>query len=55
MSEAQRDAIGCNNSKVHRDCMISDENTTVEAIRRDGSKVSVIQDGAWAGSFANPV
>ncbi len=54
MSAAQKAEIGCNESKVHRDCMISNEETTVVAVRRDGSRITVIEDGAWAGPFANP-
>jgi aminopeptidase len=45
-------AAGCNDSKVHRDCMISDEQTSVAALCRDGSRRPVLENGAWAGEFA---
>jgi len=51
MSEAERAEVGCNNSKVHRDCMISDDQTSVVAITKDGARVTVIEKGAWAGAF----
>jgi aminopeptidase len=45
-------AAGCNDSTVHRDCMISDEHTSVTAICRDGSRRPVLEHGAWTGDFA---
>lgn len=52
MSREQLAANGCNDSKVHRDCMISDDKTSVTAICRDGSRRPVLEDGAWTGEFA---
>jgi aminopeptidase len=54
-TEMSREALlaaGCNDSKVHRDCMISDEHTTVTAICRDGSRRPILERGAWTGEFA---
>jgi aminopeptidase len=51
MSRDELEAAGCNDSKVHRDCMISDEHTSVTAICRDGSRRPILQDGAWTGEF----
>jgi aminopeptidase len=45
-------AVGCNDSRVHRDCMISDERTSVTAICRDGSRLAILEHGAWTGDFA---
>ncbi|MBN8549240.1 MAG: aminopeptidase [Deltaproteobacteria bacterium] len=52
MSKTQRAKHGCNDSKVHLDCMISDKNTTVYAILRDGRTIKVLENGAWVGQFA---
>ena len=52
MSKEQLQAVGCNDSTVHRDCMISDDTTSVTAICRDGSRRPVIERGAWTGEFA---
>ena len=51
MSRADLAAAGCNDSKVHRDCMISDDHTSVTAICRDGSRRPILEDGAWTGEF----
>jgi aminopeptidase len=52
MSREDLQAVGCNDSHVHRDCMISDDRTSVTAICRDGSRRPVIVNGAWTGEFA---
>lgn len=52
MTRDQLAAAGCNDSKVHRDCMISNDQTTVTGIGRDGSRRAIIEHGAWAGEFA---
>lgn len=52
MSREDLQAAGCNESTVHRDCMISDEQTSVTAICRDGSRRPVLEKGAWTGEFA---
>jgi aminopeptidase len=52
MSRDELTAAGCNDSSVHRDCMISDERTSVTAICRDGSRRPVLENGAWTGDFA---
>lgn len=51
MSAAQKAACGCNESLEHRDCMISNEKTRVIGVRRDGSRLTIIEDGAWAEEF----
>jgi aminopeptidase len=51
MSREDLRAAGCNDSTVHRDCMISDERTTVTAICRDGSRRPILEHGAWTGEF----
>lgn len=52
MSREELTAVGCNDSTVHRDCMISDDRTSVTAICRDGSRRPVLENGAWTGDFA---
>ncbi len=52
MTREELRAAGCNDSKVHRDCMISDDRTSVTAICRDGSRRPVLENGAWTGEFA---
>lgn len=52
MSRDELQAAGCNYSTVHRDCMISDEHTSVTAICRDGSRRPVLEKGAWTGEFS---
>ncbi|MEO7189542.1 MAG: aminopeptidase [Vicinamibacterales bacterium] len=51
MSREDLDAAGCNDSKVHRDCMISDEHTSVTGVCRDGSRRPIIEGGMWTGDF----
>jgi aminopeptidase len=52
MSRDDLQAAGCNDSTVHRDCMISDERTSVTAICRDGSRRAILENGAWTGEFS---
>src|SRR5690606_34745889 len=47
MSREELTAVGGNDSTVHRDCMISDDRTSVTAICRDGSRRPVLENGAW--------
>jgi aminopeptidase len=51
MSRDDLQAAGCNDSSVHRDCMISDDRTAVTALCRDGSRRPILENGAWAGEF----
>jgi aminopeptidase len=51
MSSDELAAIGCNESSVHTDMMISNEEVTVEAELYQGGKVTIIRDGAWQGEF----
>ncbi len=39
--------IGCNESSVHTDMMISSEEVDVSAITRDGSRLVIIEKGKW--------
>jgi len=44
--------LGCNESEVHEDMMISDEKTTVWACDEDGRELALlIEDGRWTESF----
>ena len=43
--------IGCNESSVHTDMMISDEHVSVTARTYRGEEVCLIKDGEWQGSF----
>jgi aminopeptidase len=52
MTPDQLRELGCNDSRVHHDCMISDASTSVTAICRDGSRLPIIENGAWTGQFA---
>jgi aminopeptidase len=47
MSKEQLAEIGCNESTVHTDMMISNEKVTVEAKCFDGTRKVLIKDGAW--------
>jgi len=51
MSKEELQAHGCNESSVHTDMMISDENVSVEAILRRGGSVTLIERGVWQGNF----
>ncbi len=47
MSGAELEAIGCNDSTVHTDMMISDENTDVTATSYDEKETVLIRRGCW--------
>ncbi len=47
MSGAELEAIGCNDSTVHTDMMISDENTNVTATSYDEKETVLIRRGCW--------
>lgn len=51
MSAEESAAIGCNESSVHTDMMISNEEVTVEAELYQGGSVTLLRDGAWQGEF----
>jgi aminopeptidase len=51
MSSEELAAIGCNESSVHTDMMISNEEVTVEAELYQGGTLTIIKDGAWQGEF----
>jgi aminopeptidase len=44
-------AIGCNESSVHTDMMISNEHVSVEAELYRGGKVTLLKNGEWQGDF----
>ena len=52
LSDDDAAAIGCNDSVVHTDIMISSEEVSVTAVTFDGSEVSIIEYGVWAADFA---
>jgi len=47
MSKQQLDAIGCNDSSVHTDMMISSDQVDVAAVTYAGQRVPLIRSGAW--------
>ena len=47
MSEQELKSIGFNESSAHTDMMISDKNTSVYAILRDGTEIILIKNGEW--------
>lgn len=51
MTKEERDAIGCNDSLVHTDFMISDESVDVEATLRSGEKRVLLKRGVWQGEL----
>lgn len=51
MSRKELDAIGCNESNVHTDMMISDENVDVIGLTYDGKEISIIEKGHWSEAF----
>ena len=40
--------IGVNNSVIHVDFMIGNEDLNITAITRDGKRVPIFKDGNWA-------
>ncbi|MCI5065165.1 aminopeptidase [bacterium] len=48
-SDSEYEKVGCNTSSVHTDIMISDENTSVSAVLRDGSRRELLRHGEWIG------
>jgi aminopeptidase len=51
LSKEELADIGCNESSVHTDMMISDEHVSVTAHTYSGEQLCLIQDGQWQGSF----
>jgi aminopeptidase len=51
LNKAQLEEIGCNESSVHTDMMISNEQVSVEAELYQGGSVTLIKNGAWQGDF----
>lgn len=51
MTKEELEAIGCNESSVHTDMMISNEQVTVEAEVYGGGRITLLRDGAWQDDF----
>lgn len=51
MSKEQLVEIGCNESTVHTDMMISSEEVDVTGTTYDGATVLLLKQGAWVGDF----
>jgi aminopeptidase len=51
ITKDELDAVGCNESIVHTDMMISDEHVSVEAELYRGGSVQLIKNGEWQGEF----
>ncbi|HMO18779.1 MAG TPA: aminopeptidase [Oligoflexia bacterium] len=47
MSEDEADAIGCNDSSVHTDMMISSEEVDVKGTTFDGREILLLEKGEW--------
>ena len=47
MTPEQLEEIGCNDSRVHTDFMISSEEVDVNAESYDGKKIELIKNGRW--------
>ena len=52
MSKDELVSVGCAISDLHHDVMISDDQTCVIAIRADGSRELLIENGKLTGSLA---
>jgi aminopeptidase len=48
MSKDELESVGCNESSVHTDIMISNERVDVTANLRSGEKVALLTQGKWA-------
>lgn len=51
LTKEEAESIGCNESIVHTDMMISDEQVSVEAELYRGDKVQLLHNGEWQGDF----
>jgi aminopeptidase len=51
LEKNELERIGFNESIVHTDMMISDENVSVDAELARGGTVRLIQNGEWQGEF----
>lgn len=49
MTKEQLEEIGCNDSTVHTDIMISSDRVSVSALTYQGENVELIRGGEWAG------
>jgi aminopeptidase len=51
MSSEEAASIGCNESSVHTDMMISDEQVDVHAELYSGERIALIKKGGWTDEF----
>ncbi|MCC6933902.1 MAG: aminopeptidase [Deltaproteobacteria bacterium] len=51
MTDEQAKEIGCNESNVHTDMMISSEEVDVFAVTHAGEEIQIIAKGAWCDKF----
>lgn len=51
LTTEEAESIGCNESVVHTDMMISSEEVSVTALLQSGDSVPLIENGAWAERF----
>lgn len=51
LSDEELEAIGCNESSVHTDMMISSEEVDVTALTYDGKEVPLLKKGRWVSDF----
>lgn len=51
LSDDGAEAIGCNDSVVHTDMMISSEDVSVVATTYSGESISIIENGEWTAQF----
>lgn len=52
MSRSELDNLGCNESTVHTDMMISNEKVSVKALTYDNVQIELINCGEWVREFA---
>jgi len=51
LKSEELEIIGCNESTVHTDMMISSESVNVSALTYDGNKIVLIENGMWVDEF----
>ena len=51
MDKEELDAVGCNESSVHTDIMISSDKVDVEAECFDGKVLQLLKNGEWIGDL----
>jgi aminopeptidase len=51
LTKQELESIGCNESSVHTDMMISNQEVSVEAELYRGGTVALLKQGEWQGDF----